>query len=252
MAGCPRGTDPAQHPEPTARHRCVLLNGPCQQAVTASRALQCVARSGEPRLPPALSRAAHLLRVAFNGINAVSRLLACQLFWQWFSEVLADLHVPQKNEPAATPHPAFLYYWGYLHTGSKASRLHFAIFNAFHQLHCAPFILSHSHARPLFGHPGRWRSVSPSEQISAGQIPRSPLCAETALLLSSLQPIDPGHLQADVPLHCYSPRAHTTFSSSAPFPKLRTAVGVSESYTLKCTGPSCASRHQWGFERVLT
>lgn len=107
MAGCPRGTDPAQHPEPTARHRCVLLNGPCQQAVTASRALQCVARSGEPRLPPALSRAAHLLRVAFNGINAVSRLLACQLFWQWFSEVLADLHVPQKSEPTAIPHLAF-------------------------------------------------------------------------------------------------------------------------------------------------
>lgn len=134
---------------------------------------------------------------------------------------------PRSSKEWAYSHssPGFLYYWGYLHTGSKASRLHFAIFNAFHRLHCAPFILSHSRARPLFGHPEHWRSVSPSEQISAGQIPCSPLCAETALLLSSLQPIDLGHLQADVPLRCYSPRAHTTFSSFSSIPKAKNCSG---------------------------
>ena len=47
-------------PNPPTRHCCccALLNEPCQQAVTASRALQCGAPSKEPRLPSVLSRAA--------------------------------------------------------------------------------------------------------------------------------------------------------------------------------------------------
>jgi len=162
---------------------------------------------------------AHLLCVAFSGINAVSRLLACQFFWQWVSAVLTDLHVPQKNEPTAISHLAFYTIVG---TCVLVVKHFICIFPSLMHLHVhtinsLPFLCKASVWTP--GAPG-----GPCPPVSGSPQDRSlftPLCWDNSSTFLCSVPADPGHLQADSPLHCYSSRVHTTFSSFSSIPKAK-------------------------------